>query len=380
MYNNSTPLNAHLIGKANGRRELATPALVLDLPALERNIAAMQAHCQRAGLKLRPHAKTHKSAAIARRQMEAGAIGQCCAKLGEAEALAEAGIDGLLVTSPIVAAQGFKRIAMLNAKLTEFMVVADSNHCVDGYARAARDGGKRLKVLVDVDIGLHRTGILPHAPAVDLAKRIAASPHLQFAGLQGYAGQLQHIAEFEERRKKSLEALADLGATRDAIIASGIPCPIVSGGGTGTFNIDGEARVFTELQAGSYIFMDKQYGEVRIANAAPLPFESALFVQTTVISANMPGLATTDAGFKAFATDAGAPALHSGAPEGASYFFFGDEQGGIMLGSYRLEPGSAVTCTAPHCDPTVNLYDAYHVVDAERLVDIWPIEARGRSA
>ena len=140
--------------------------------------------------------------------------------------------------------------------------------------------------------------------------------------------------------------------------------------------------MFTELQAGSYIFMDKQYCEVKIANAAPMPFESALFVQSTVISANMPGLATTDAGLKSFATEAGSPVLHSGAPEGANYFFFGDEQGGIMLGSpdKRLEPGSVVTCTAPHCDPTVNLYDAYHVVDGDRLVEIWPIEARGRSA
>jgi D-serine deaminase-like pyridoxal phosphate-dependent protein len=260
------------------------------------------------------------------------------------------------------------------------MIVADSIHCVDGYARAGEASGKRLKILVDVDIGLHRTGVRPGEPALALARRIASSPHLEFVGLQGYAGQLQHIGEFEERRSKSLEALKELGATRDAILAAGIPCPIVSGGGTGTFNIDGDARVFTELQAGSYIFMDKQYGEVRIANAAPLPFESALFVQTTVISANMPGLATTDAGFKAFATDAGAPLLHSGAPEGASYFFFGDEQGGIMLGSHPLEPGSVVTCTAPHCDPTVNLHDAYHVVDGERLVDIWPIEARGCSA
>jgi D-serine deaminase-like pyridoxal phosphate-dependent protein len=373
-------LNAKLIGARSGRRELATPALVIDLKSFERNVAAMQAHCDRVGLKLRPHAKTHKSVAVAQRQIEAGAVGQCCAKLGEAEALAEGGIDGLLVTSPVVSPQAFARVSALNAKLAEFMIVADSIHCVDGYARAGEASGKRLKVLVDVDIGLHRTGIRPGEPALVLAKRIASSPHLEFVGLQGYAGQLQHIGEFEERRSKSLEALKELGATRDAILAAGIPCPIVSGGGTGTFNIDGDARVFTELQAGSYIFMDKQYGEVRIANAAPLPFESALFVQTTVISANMPGLATTDAGFKAFATDAGAPLLHSGAPEGASYFFFGDEQGGIMLGSHLLEPGSVVTCTAPHCDPTVNLYDAYHVVDGERLVDIWPIEARGCSA
>ena len=375
-------LNAPLIGTLHGAQQLATPALVLDLPAFERNVAAMQEHCNRVGLKLRAHAKTHKSVTIARKQIEAGAIGQCCAKLGEAEVLADGGIDGLLITSPIVTAQGFVRIAQLNGRLNDFMIVADSAVSVDGYEQAARDSGRRLKVLVDIDIGLHRTGIRPGEPALELAKRIAASPHLQFMGLQGYAGQLQHVPEFPDRRTQSLAALKLLGDTRDLLIANGLPCPIVSGGGTGTYNIDAEARVFTELQAGSYIFMDKQYCEVKIANAAPLPFETALFVQTTVISANFPGLVTTDAGLKSFATEAGSPVIHSGAPEGANYFFFGDEQGGIMLGGTdrRLEPGSVVQCTAPHCDPTVNLYDSYHVVDGDRLVAIWPIEGRGRSA
>ena len=375
-------LNAELIGRPGSAKLLATPALVIDLNAFERNVVAMQEHCNRVGLKLRPHAKTHKSVEIARRQIKAGAVGQCCAKLGEAEALAEGGIDGLLVTSPVVTAQAFARVAKLNARLGSFMIVADSATCVDGYEHAARESGKRLSVIVDVDIGLHRTGIAPGEPAAELAKRIAASEHLTFAGLQGYAGQLQHVPAFEERRTQSLAALKLLGETRDRIVAAGVPCPIVSGGGTGTFNIDAEARVFTELQAGSYVFMDKQYGEVRIANAAPLPFESSLFVQSTVISATMPGLATTDAGLKSFATEAGAPIIHTGAPEGATYFFFGDEQGGIILGGAdkKLPLGAAVLCTAPHCDPTVNLYDAYHVVDGDRLTAIWPVDARGRSA
>lgn len=377
-----TYLNLALIGKDRGAEDLATPALVVDLKALERNIAAMQAHCNKVGLKLRPHAKTHKSVEIARRQISAGAVGQCCAKLGEAEALAAGGIDGLLVTSPVVTQQAFTRVAKLNAQLNNFMIVADSLVCVEGHEAAARVAGKKLKLLVDVDIGLHRTGILHGVPAVELAKRVAASSHLEFVGLQGYAGQLQHIPVFEDRQSQSLAALKLLGDTRDALQAAGIDCPIVSGGGTGTFNIDAEARVFTELQAGSYVFMDKQYCEVRIANAAPLPFESSLFVQTTVISAAMPGLVTTDAGLKSFATEAGSPVISSGAPEGANYFFFGDEQGGILLGGAdkALALGSNVRCTAPHCDPTVNLYDAYHVIDGDRLVAIWPVDARGRSA
>ncbi len=371
--------NSALIGKPNGRLQLATPALVLDIASFDRNVAAMQEHCRRSGLKLRPHAKTHKSATIGRRQIEAGALGVCCAKLGEAEALADSGLDGLLVTSPIVTAQGFARLDALNARVKDLMAVADSEIGVDGFARAARESKRPLKVIVDVDIGLHRTGIAPGEPALKLAKRIVASG-LIFVGLQGYAGQLQHVANFEERKTKSLEALKMLGETRDLIVANGIACPIVSGGGTGTYNIDAEAKVFTELQAGSYIFMDKQYNEVTIANGAPLPFETALFVQTTVISANTAGLVTTDAGLKAFATEAGSPLIHSGAPEGASYFFFGDEQGGIFLGDKKMEPGAVVMCSAPHCDPTVNLYDFYHVVEGDTLVDIWPIEARGRSA
>ena len=370
--------NFELVGKPHGRSQLATPALVLDVTAFERNVLAMQEHCRRVGLQLRPHAKTHKSATIGKRQVEAGAIGLCCAKLGEAEALADGGLNGLLITSPIVSAQGFVRLAALNVRMKDLMVVADSDVCVDGYANAARYG-KPLKVLVDVDIGLHRTGIAPGEPALKLAQRAKAAG-LDFVGLQAYAGQLQHIADFEERKAKSLAALKMLRETRDLLVAHGLPCPIVSGGGTGTYNIDAEAQVFTELQAGSYIFMDKQYNEVTIANGAPMPFETALFVQTTVISANTAGIATTDAGLKSFATEAGAPLIHAGAPDGATYFFFGDEQGGIFLGNKKMAPGAVVTCSAPHCDPTVNLYDFYHVVDGDTLVDLWPIEARGRSA
>ncbi|MFN3958450.1 MAG: DSD1 family PLP-dependent enzyme [Parvularculaceae bacterium] len=375
-------LDEALIGAPDGARRLSTPALVIDLGPFERNIALMQAHCDRAGLKLRPHAKTHKSSAIARRQIKAGAIGQCCAKLGEAEALAVAGVDGLLVTSPVVTPAAFARVARLNASLDDFMIVADSACCVEGYAGAAEASGRRLKVLIDVDIGLHRTGAQPGRPALALARKVADSPVLELAGLQGYAGHLQHVADFGERRGASVGALRLLAETRDAILGAGLPCPIVSGGGTGTFDIDAEAGVFTELQAGSYIFMDRQYRDVGGRNAATLPFETALFVATTVISAPVSGMVTTDAGLKSFATEAGPPFIHSGAPAGARYFFFGDEQGGVAFGGEdtALALGSRLLCAAPHCDPTVNLYDFYHVIDGDQLVALWPIEARGRSA
>jgi len=375
-------LNAPLVGKPGSAALVATPALVIELAALERNIKAMQAYCNGKGLKLRPHAKTHKSAEIARRQIAAGAIGICCAKLGEAEALADAGIDGILVTSPVVTAQAFARVAQLNARLANFMVVVDSVAGVDGLAKAAAASGKVLKVLLDLDIGLHRTGVMPGAPAMALARRIRAQASLSFQGLQAYAGHLQHVESHADRKTQNLSALAQVTVMRDLLVAEDINCPIISGGGTGTFTIDAEAGVFTELQAGSYVFMDKQYEAVKGENDAALPFETSLFVHTTVISATIPGLVTTDAGLKSFATEAGPPVIASGAFEGASYFFFGDEQGGVMLGGAdrALAPGSVLRCTTPHCDPTVNLYDVFHVVDGERLSALWPIEARGRSA
>lgn len=375
-------LNAHLIGKAGSALELATPALVIDLRTLERNIQSMQAWCDAHHLRLRPHAKTHKSAEIARRQLAAGAVGVCCAKLGEAEALADAGIDGILVTSPVVTPMGFERVARLNSRLGDFMIVVDSAMGVDGLGRAAMASGKVLKVLLDLDIGLHRTGVTPGAPAIELARRIAEGPGLSFQGLQAYAGHLQHVESHIDRRAQNLTALKQVSVMRDVLAGEGMTCSIISGGGTGTYTIDAEAGVFTEIQAGSYVFMDKEYGAVKGENDQPLPFETSLFVHTTVISSTIPGLVTTDAGLKSFATEAGPPVIASGAFDGASYFFFGDEQGGVMLGGADrcLSPGAVIRCTTPHCDPTVNLYDQFHVIEDGRLSAIWPIEARGRSA
>lgn len=369
-----------LIGVPGGRWRIETPALVIDLDAFEANLAAMAAHCRAAGLALRPHAKTHKSVEVARRQIAAGAIGQCCAKLGEAEALAAGGIEGLLITSPVVTPAGIARVVALNGRARELMLVVDAPEVVDAMGAAAAKAGQTLALLVDVDVGLRRTGIAPGQPAVDLARRIAAHPALRFAGVQGYAGHLMHVTGRAERRVRSLEALGELARTRDLLVQVGLEPAIVTGGGTGTFDIDPQARVLTELQAGSYVFMDREYADVWRADDEAPPFATALTIQSTVVSANAPGMATIDAGYKAFATDAGAPSLLSGAPAGAAYFFFGDEHGGLTLAAGdRMTVGALVTCDAPHCDPTVNLYDAYHVVRGDTLVELWPIEARGAS-
>lgn len=371
-----------MIGEPGSRAGIPTPALVLDLDAFERNIVRMAEHCRLNGLGLRPHAKTHKSVSIAKTQIAAGALGVCCAKLGEAEAMAAGGIESILITSPVVTRQGLERLVELNTKLPDLMVVVDNPENARALAAAAAAEGKRkLKVLVDLDVGLHRTGIRPGEEATDLAELLDAAEYLELRGLQAYAGHLMHIHDFAERREKSLAAMKVLSEQRDALKAKGMCCDIVSGGGTGSYNIDPEANVLTELQGGSYIFMDKQYHDVALGNGASFPFETSLFVQMSVVSNNTKNLATTDAGFKSFSTDAEPPKLLTGAPEGAGYFFFGDEQGGILLPEgARLPLGSVLTAMTPHCDPTVNLYDAYHVVRGDVLVDVWPIEARGRSA
>lgn len=369
------------IGEPGSRASIPTPALVLDLDAFERNVARMAEHCKVNGLAIRPHSKTHKSLSIAKAQIAAGALGVCCAKLGEAEAMAAGGIESILITSPVVTAQGMDRLMALNAKIPELMVVVDNPENARSLAAVTSEAGRTLKVLIDLDVGLHRTGIRPGGDATDLAELLDAAEFLELRGLQAYAGHLMHIHDFAERREKSLAAMKVLGEQRDTLKTKGLCCDIVSGGGTGTYNIDPEATVLTELQGGSYIFMDKQYNDVALGNGASFPFETSLFVQMSVISNNTKNLATTDAGFKSFSTDAETPQLLSGAPEGAGYFFFGDEQGGILLpDGAHLPLGSVLTAMTPHCDPTVNLYDFYHVVRGDRLVDIWPIEARGRSA
>lgn len=374
-------INRPLIGQAGGRSRLATPALVLDLDLFERNLELMAEHCRAKGLGLRPHAKTHKSAQIARRQIEAGAPGICAAKLGEAEALGEAGIEAIHLTSPVVTDAGIARVMALNGKISDLMITVENSVIAAKLGQAAQGAGKPLDVIVDLDVGLHRTGIPWGPDALALVVAVAADGGLNYRGIQGYAGHVMHIEDFAERSGASAKCMDILREARDVLSAKGLEPEIITGGGTGTYNIDADIGVLTELQAGSYVFMDRQYNDVPLANGQSMPFETSLTVQTTIISANTPGLVTTDAGFKSFAADADAPMLVAGAPEGSSYFFFGDEQGGIMVKSEEatLPLGSTVNCITPHCDPTVNLYDVYHCIRGDELVDIWDVTARGRS-
>jgi D-serine deaminase-like pyridoxal phosphate-dependent protein len=362
------------------RSELPTPALVLDRAALERNIAKMASFASARGIALRPHAKTHKSAEIGRRQLAAGAVGLCCAKLGEAEALAADGIGPLLLTSPVVAPGAVARLVALNARNDGLSVVADHPANVRALA-AANDGGRPLAVFVDVDPGIHRTGVASPEAAVALAAEIAAADHLTLAGVQYYCGSQQHIQGFAERRA-AIAGLTDyLRTVLDALQEAGHAIPVVTGGGTGSFLIDAELGVLTELQVGSYLFLDREYGDCELAVGDAPVFEPALFVDATVISANAPGMVTVDAGLKALSTDAGPPVVVAGAPAGSRYVFMGDEHGAIVSEGGELPGlGGRVTLQPGHCDPTVNLFDVYHVVDGDQVVEIWPVTARGRSA
>ena len=375
-------LHQHLIGQQGSRAALNTPVLVVDLDALDRNIAAMAAFAAERGVALRPHAKTHKSVEIARRQIAKGAVGACCAKLGEAEALGDGGIESLLITSPVIGAAAVDRLIRLNNHIGDLMVTADNPANVRALNVAAEAfGGRPLKVVVDIDPGFHRTGVATPDEAVALARLIAGSPSLRFAGVQFYCGSDQHIESFAERREVIVQRTTYLSGIVERLRVEGLAPPIITGSGTGTHAIDAALGVFTEFQVGSYVFMDSQYGVCDLTGDGAAAFETALMVDARVVSASHPGMATVDAGLKAFATEAGPPQILAGAAEGSTYRFFGDEHGAVVAPKGEKAPGlgEVITFAAPHCDPTVNLYDAYHVVRGDTLVGVWPIQARGRS-
>jgi 3-hydroxy-D-aspartate aldolase len=372
-------LHQALINTPGSRERLNTPVLVLELDAFERNLQKMADFARSRGVRLRPHAKTHKSAEIAKRQIAGGAVGVCCAKLGEAEALAAEGIGAILLTSPVVTMPGLARLAALNAEVSELIVVVDNPDNARLLAKAVYPS--TLQVLIDVDPGIRRTGVTTPEAAVQLYQTIAGLPQLRYRGVQYYCGLQQHVAAFAERRAAMVERTAYLSSVIAQLEAAGGKPELVSGGGTGTCHIDAELGVVNEWQVGSYVFMDRQYADCELAGDAAQPFEFALVVDTRVVSANSAGIATCDAGFKALATDAGQPKILSGAPDGAGYHFMGDEHGLVVDPALKhsWELGDKLSLAVPHCDPSVNLYDAYHVVRGDVLVDIWPVTARGRS-
>jgi D-serine deaminase-like pyridoxal phosphate-dependent protein len=363
------------------RDEIPTPALLLDLDRFERNLERMAKHVRAAGKNLRPHAKTHRCPEIARRQIAAGALGVACAKLGEAEVMARAGVRGLLITTEVVAPSAIRRLTRLVAEAPDTMVVVDNAENVEALARAAAEDGVTLDVLIDVDVGGRRTGAQPGEPAVALGRDVMRRPSLRLRGLQGYAGHCAHVMGWAERREASLAAMAPLMDTRARFETEGLPAEIVAGGSTGTHDIDVELGGLTELQSGSYCVMDLDYRRIGgRAGAALTDFEMALTVVTTVVSVPTRERAMVDGGLKAFSTDKPFPPEAVERP-GVEYGFAGDEHGRLSVTDPARAPrlGERIEFFPPHCDPTFNLYDRVWCVRGPRVEAVWDIAARGRS-
>ena len=349
--------------------DVDTPALLVDLDALEFNLDRMAALLDGTGVRLRAHAKTHKSPLIAHMQAARGAIGQCVQKVAEAEIMAWGGVQDILVSNEVVRPAKLARLMALSG-VAHVAVCADCDAGVDRIADAAASAGVRQDVLVEIDTGHGRCGVAPGPDAVALAQRIAASPHLRFAGLQAYHGTAQHMRTLDERTVAIVAGAEATRRTVEQLRQRGLACDIVGGGGTGSFELEAASGVFTEIQAGSYAFMDADYG--RNHGGASAGFRQSLFVLTTVMSTR-PGRAVVDAGHKAVAIDSGYPLVWQ--KPGLAYTGASDEHGvltgdGLALGEpVRLVPG--------HCDPTVDRHDWYVGIRAGRVVRVWPVAARG---
>lgn len=353
-----------------------TPALIVDCSRLDANIDQMASAACKAGVALRPHAKTHKCAEIARRQIAAGAIGISCATVLEAECLANANVGRLLVTSPVVGTTKLHRLIALHRN-AHVMTVVDHSSQVDALASLLTRNDPPMGVLVDMDVGQGRTGVTSVEAGIELVKRIANMGRLRFAGLQAYAGHVQHIVDPDQRRRAADNAAEFARALRDRLSAERLPPSIVSGSGTGASAIDLHGGVFTELQVGSYVFMDADYGRLRENHDEALPYERSLFALATVVSANHPRQVTVDAGTKALAVNGPPPDCILGAPPSTTYDFAGDEHGILRLpdGAEKPKLGARVLIGATHCDPTVNLYSNYVAVAGGSL-EIWPVLGR----
>lgn len=379
-----------------------TPALVVRRAALEANLAAMQGACDAAGVALRAHGKMHKCATLGLRQVELGAVGLCCQTVGEAEAFAAAGISDLLVTSP-PAPWGAERIAAIAASGVKIAVVADDTGQIDRLSAAAVVAGAVVGVLIDIDLGTHRTGVPPEQ-ALALARHANAAPGVLYRGVQAYLGHLQHLADLGQRQAACEVTRRRLGALVGELSEAGLAPQLVTGGGTGTYAADLASGVFNEIQAGSYAFMDVEYQDCPSPDGGAWAFAPSLFIASSVVSARHKTHVVCDAGLKAHSVDGPPARVVAGAPASARWRPMGDEHGAIfhpaMMEVLRKgddfdkavaeadaddalawpvdapRVGDLVWLQPGHIDPTVNLHDALFVVDEAGGVEVWPIDAR----
>ena len=358
--------------------DLPTPALLVDLDVLEANLMKMANHVRSHGKAFRPHAKTHKCPQIARRQIEAGAIGICVATVPEAEVMVAAGIQGVHLTSPIASPHKVEWIMRLAEIAPDLMVAIDHPQQVQLYQAAAEAARHTLNVLVDINAGDRRTGVAHGEPALDLARTVAKCANLHLRGLQSYSGKSSHVVGFEEREAHSREAMGKSIATRRLLEKNGIAVEILSGGSTGTYNIDCELDGVTELQVGSFIFMDLDYRRIGGRGGPQFTdFGHSLTVLTTVVSTSHADRVSLDAGIKSFATD------RAFGPEakdvrGVSHSLGGDEFGILTLEdpSRPIILGDRLEFLVPHCDPNVNLYERIYACRQHRVEEVWSIMNR----
>ena len=365
------------VGDAVG--DIDTPALILDLDAFDRNMQKMADFARAAGIGLRPHAKTHRCAAIALKQIELGAVGQCCQKVGEAEALVLGGVQDVLVSNEVLDIRKLRRLAAL-AKTATISLCFDAVEQVDAASKAAQEFGVELGALVEIDMGMWRCGVAPGEAAATLARHIADSPGLRFRGLQAYEGKAQHVQEYAEREKAIDAAAAAVRLSVAAIERAGLKCELIGGGGTGTYMFEGKSQLWTELQCGSYIFMDGEYAAITGSDGLPYAeFEQSLFVLATVMSNASEGRVVVDAGLKSYTLEKGLPMVHG--RKDAKLVAASDEHGTVWLApGVRIPLGTQLKLAPSHCDPTVNLHEVYVCVRNGVVEALWPVTARGASS
>ncbi len=361
------------------RTDLPTPALLLDLDAFESNVAKMAAHVKSRGRALRPHGKTHKCPEIAKRLIQAGAVGACAAKISEAEVFAAAGVRGLLITTAVVGPYKIERAIRLAKLAPDTIFCVDNMQNAKDLDEAARLAKLTLPVAIDLWVG-NRTGILPGAPAVALAEGLQGLKHLKLTTIQAYAGHAAHVIGFEARKKVSSDEMGKAVDTLQAIHKKGIACERLTGGSTGTYNIDCEIAGVTELQPGSFMFMDVDYNRIGGSDGHEFygDFKNSLTVFTTVVSKPSDALAIVDGGLKAFSTDKPfPPRIKDGSA--VTFAFGGDEHGKLTVGAgaKALNVGDKAEFVIPHCDPSVNLYDRIFCLRGDNVEAVWRIAARG---
>jgi D-serine deaminase-like pyridoxal phosphate-dependent protein len=356
---------------AIGKRieDLDTPALLLDLDKVERNLDTMARWFEASRVRVRPHTKTHKVPMLAHMQMERGAVGICCAKLGEAEAMADGGVSGILLTTEIVGAPKIRRLLGL-ARQVSVITVVDDARAAELISNAAVEVGLRLSCLVDINVGSNRTGAEPGEPALALALQVDRMPGLELIGVQGYEGHIQHIIDPDQRRAENTTSMQLLSQTVALLREKGLRTDIVSTAGTGTCQLCAQWDVVTEVQPGSYVVMDTDY--VRVQGQ----FENALTVLTSVVTNNRRNTAIVDAGMKSLSTDQGQPSPRD---LDATYHTRGDEHGKLEFANGNpLALGEKIELIPSHCDTTINLYDVYYVHRSGQVVAVWPIAGRGK--